>query len=390
MSHCPATTDQIDSACMSYRHDFGLLATEKRDSLRNDARYWLEAWMKEGLVLDINNLNQTIVNLRLEIAELKKNVASAEASTSAENDLRTQVILLQSENNELKRQLEKATNPEYLATALTSIGVADNDWQKIAEQRTEQVAALNSALKVAKQAVVDWLHIYAHDFCDEADVKAAQERVHKHGTIAYIANVEQVIREAYQVASYEDVLPEHPVIGQLNDVPLPINRAYLTTDKDGSTVLSTVERVWSDDDIQDFEISTVNLVDGKQSAEIIRSLRFETLRLYNDIQNKVRKLRDQHGKASGTLAEEAAWDMANRVMSYIKQIKFDGQGAFVKGQVISNDDVTEINRVLTKFSHTIENQKTNGPDVKQAVIANYGDLALVLLRKIATASKETA
>jgi hypothetical protein len=62
----------------------------------------------------------------------------------------------------------------------------------------------------------------------------------------------------------------------------------------------------------------------------------------------------------------------------------------VKGQVISNDDVTEINRVLTKFSHTIENQKTNGPDVKQAVIANYGDLALVLLRKIATASKETA
>jgi hypothetical protein len=41
------TFAQIESACYSYRHDFGLLPKEEQDRVRASARYWLEAWLKE-------------------------------------------------------------------------------------------------------------------------------------------------------------------------------------------------------------------------------------------------------------------------------------------------------------------------------------------------------
>lgn len=41
------TDAQINSACMSRRHDFGLLSEEKRASMRFEAREWLRAWMHE-------------------------------------------------------------------------------------------------------------------------------------------------------------------------------------------------------------------------------------------------------------------------------------------------------------------------------------------------------
>lgn len=37
---------EIHSACLSYRHDFGLLDTVERKHLADDAREWLEAWGK--------------------------------------------------------------------------------------------------------------------------------------------------------------------------------------------------------------------------------------------------------------------------------------------------------------------------------------------------------
>lgn len=384
MLKCPASHAQIDSACMSYRHDFGLMKPEDVATLRIQAQYWLEAWMKEGLVFDVDDKQQEIDNLRKEVAELKEKLAVADASATpdAGGDFRTQIILLQSENGELKRQLEQATDPEYLAAALGAIGATDMEWKDIAEKRTEQVAALNSGLKVAQQGIDDWMHVYAHDLCDEADVKAARDRVYKHGTLAYIAEINQTINEAYKVASYEDVLPEHDVIGKVTDAPILPTKAYLTTDKDGSTVLSQIERVWSDEDIQNFEIQTTNLVDGERANAIIGSLRYETLRLYNEIYGRVESLREKWGKASGTQAEEAAWDMGNRVISHLKQIKFDASGAFKSGLVISDEDADAIKQVLEKFDQTLENQKNNGPDAKLAVIANYGDIALNALRKI--------
>jgi NTP pyrophosphatase (non-canonical NTP hydrolase) len=41
------TEAQINSACMSYRHDFGLLEGEERERIRSQARWWLQAWMRE-------------------------------------------------------------------------------------------------------------------------------------------------------------------------------------------------------------------------------------------------------------------------------------------------------------------------------------------------------
>lgn len=378
MINCPSTRSQIDSACMSYRHDFGLLEAEKRNSLRNDARHWLEAWMKEGLIFDVEGKQQEIDKLRKEVKELKTKLTETEASTSeVGGDFRTQIILLKSENSELKRQLEQATDPEYLSAALGTIGAVDKEWKDIAQKRTEQVAALNSALRVARQGIDDWMHIYAHDLCDEAEVKAARDRVYENGTLAYMANINQAIMEAFKVAAYDDVLPEHNVIGKVPDVPLLPSKAYLTTDKNGSTVLSAIERVLSDEDVQDFEIQTTNLVDGEKAHMLIGSLRYETILFYNDFYKTVENLREQWGRANGTPTEEAAWDMANRVISCLKQIKFDTEGAFKSGVVvISEEDLVEISRVLAGFDQTFENQKNNGPDAKLAVIANYGEIAL--------------
>jgi len=47
-----ATPQQIDSACLSYRHDFGLMPEEDRNRLRFQAREWLIAWLKEGVGCD--------------------------------------------------------------------------------------------------------------------------------------------------------------------------------------------------------------------------------------------------------------------------------------------------------------------------------------------------
>jgi hypothetical protein len=41
------TVAEIESACYSYRHDFGLLPKDEQDRVRASARYWLEAWLKE-------------------------------------------------------------------------------------------------------------------------------------------------------------------------------------------------------------------------------------------------------------------------------------------------------------------------------------------------------
>lgn len=384
MINCPATRSQIDSACMSYRHDFGLFEAEKRNSLRNDARHWLEAWMKEGLIFEVKGNQQEIEKLRKEVEELKLKLTETEASTSEiGGDFRTQIILLKSENSELKRQLKQATDPEYLSTALVTIGAVDKEWKDIAEKRTEQVAALNSALRVARQGIDDWMHIYAHDLCDEAEVKTARDRVYENGTLAYMANINQTINEAFKVASYDDVLPEHEVIGKVPSVPMLQSKAYLTTDKNGFTVLSAIERVWSDEDVQDFEIQTTTLVDGKHAHALMGSLRYETILFYNDFYKKVENLREKWGRANGTPAEEAAWDMANRVISYLKQIKFDTEGAFKSGVVVGDEDADAIKRILEEFDQKLAIQDNNGPDAKLAVIANYGEIALNALRKIA-------
>ena len=42
------TFAQLNSACMSYRHDFGLMSDEEQERLRWLAKEWLHAWRKEA------------------------------------------------------------------------------------------------------------------------------------------------------------------------------------------------------------------------------------------------------------------------------------------------------------------------------------------------------
>ena len=43
------TQSEIDSACLSYRHDYGLMAEADKQLLRCEAMDWLEAWKKAGV-----------------------------------------------------------------------------------------------------------------------------------------------------------------------------------------------------------------------------------------------------------------------------------------------------------------------------------------------------
>lgn len=43
------TLPQTHSACLSYRHDYGILDEQARESLRETALDWWEAWNKEGV-----------------------------------------------------------------------------------------------------------------------------------------------------------------------------------------------------------------------------------------------------------------------------------------------------------------------------------------------------
>jgi len=45
------TDAQINSACLSYRHDFGLMDKRDQDNLRFNANEWFLAWQKEARIL---------------------------------------------------------------------------------------------------------------------------------------------------------------------------------------------------------------------------------------------------------------------------------------------------------------------------------------------------
>jgi hypothetical protein len=52
------TDDQVASACLSYRHDFGLMDGSARDGLMWQAKEWLRAWRKEFAALQPKETDQ--------------------------------------------------------------------------------------------------------------------------------------------------------------------------------------------------------------------------------------------------------------------------------------------------------------------------------------------
>lgn len=56
---------------------------------------------------------------------------------------------------------------------------------------------LVEALRRSMVAIDDWLHVYASDMCDEADVQDSRQRIAEAGaTLSYIASVQQNNRAA--------------------------------------------------------------------------------------------------------------------------------------------------------------------------------------------------
>ena len=61
---------------------------------------------------------------------------------------------------------------------------------------TEHLPAVaRGALEAASQALDDWLHTYASEFCNAERVRQSYERIAERGTIGYIAQVQQRINE---------------------------------------------------------------------------------------------------------------------------------------------------------------------------------------------------
>lgn len=55
--------------------------------------------------------------------------------------------------------------------------------------------------KIAMQALSDWAVTYAPDMCDAETVAKAKQRIHQHGTLAYIANATDQLQSAITALS---------------------------------------------------------------------------------------------------------------------------------------------------------------------------------------------
>jgi hypothetical protein len=68
-------------------------------------------------------------------------------------------------------------------------------------------SSTTEALKAADTALLDWLRCYAADQCGTLDVMISLDRIKEGGgTLAYIANTRELIKEA--LAENEITLPE--------------------------------------------------------------------------------------------------------------------------------------------------------------------------------------
>lgn len=77
-------------------------------------------------------------------------------------------------------------------------------------------AVLREALERSIVAIDDWLNTYAANLCDEDDVREAQERIGKYGTLAYIAQIQQQNRAALALPASEP-MGEEEIARLLNE-----------------------------------------------------------------------------------------------------------------------------------------------------------------------------
>lgn len=275
MRNCPANQSQIESACMSFRHDFGLLDEKERGETILTAVNWLEAWMKEGLTFKRSDNQYDFDALIGKIDDIKDTLHNlTNMKNDSESEFRKQIIMLQAENSELKRQLEQSTSPEYLNAAL------GNDTRP--EEPDERISVLSEALHIARRGFSDWLHIYAPDLCDPVLVEQASERVHEHGTLAYIAEINTKISDALRHAgdnrtinvTVKEIGEKLPTIG------------YLSADDTGWEQFSKKDHL---EDVEDTDIDVVRLVDGDIADQAIQSLRYDVQKIISVMEREINR-----------------------------------------------------------------------------------------------------
>lgn len=97
---------------------------------------------------------------------------------------------------------------------------------------TVENLALKGALERSIVCIDDWINTFAPEFCDEQRVKEAKERLGAHGTLAYLAEVQEQNRAALGYPENDGLLKTlEAQLGKLvedvdNQIPIPL-RAYL-------------------------------------------------------------------------------------------------------------------------------------------------------------------
>lgn len=74
---------------------------------------------------------------------------------------------------------------------------------EMAREAYATIVALQYALSQSMVALDDWINVYAPEFCNENRVAEARKRVHQYGTLAYIADTQQINRNAMKLLTDE-------------------------------------------------------------------------------------------------------------------------------------------------------------------------------------------
>ena len=75
---------------------------------------------------------------------------------------------------------------------------AANELRIRAEKAEAENERLREALDQSRIALDDWVNTYAPEFCDAARVEEARARIRQHGTLGYVATVQEQNRRALE------------------------------------------------------------------------------------------------------------------------------------------------------------------------------------------------
>ena len=110
--------------------------------------------------------------------------------------LRAQLAQVTHERDALKAEVEKWRRCDLVASVLFYQGIKKKLEGELA-QAQQREGRLVKALEASDIALVDWLNIYACDYCDAERVKEAKERIrNENGTLAYIASIHKANKAA--------------------------------------------------------------------------------------------------------------------------------------------------------------------------------------------------